>query len=81
VIEVDGAYHFQDDPSDYDQGRSYELKELGIKVLRFTNEEVIADINAVIKTISMHLPLNPSPGRGTLKFRPPSPGGEGLGMR
>ena len=61
VIEVDGAYHFQDDPSDYDQGRSYELKELGIKVLRFTNEEVIADINAVIKTISMHLTLNPPP--------------------
>jgi very-short-patch-repair endonuclease len=61
VIEVDGAYHSQDDPSDYDQGRSYELEELGIKVLRFTNEEVITDINAVIKAISLHLTLNPSP--------------------
>lgn len=61
VIEVDGGYHLQKEQTDYDQGRSFELEELGIKVLRFKNDEVLNDINAVIMAISKHLTLNPSP--------------------
>jgi very-short-patch-repair endonuclease len=61
VIELDDGYHSQEDQSDYDQGRSYELEQLGIKILRFTNEEIMQDIHAVLKTIGKHLTLNPSP--------------------
>jgi len=35
---------------------------LDIKVLRFTNEEVLKDIEHVLGTIKKHLTLNPSPG-------------------
>jgi very-short-patch-repair endonuclease len=61
VIELDGDYHFRQDQREHDQGRSFELEELGIKILRFTNNEVIQDLNAVLETIKKHLTLNPSP--------------------
>src|SRR5688500_5946222 len=40
VIEVDGSVHDSRDAKESDEGRTYELKELGITVLRFRNEEV-----------------------------------------
>jgi very-short-patch-repair endonuclease len=53
IIEVDGDIHnFQ---KDYDKGREYELNELGIKVLRFTNEEV-NNIDTVMGKILNALP-------------------------
>ncbi|MGV3588784.1 MAG: endonuclease domain-containing protein [Adhaeribacter sp.] len=63
VIELDGEYHNAAENQDYDAGRTYELEEMGIKVLRFTNEEVLNDLDKVILTIKKHLILNSSPGR------------------
>lgn len=49
VLEVDGAIHeFQ---KEYDEGRDTVIMELGLKVLRFTNEQVESDMNEVISTI------------------------------
>ncbi len=49
VVEVDGKIHeFQ---REYDEGRDTIMKELGLKVLRVTNEQVSSDINGVIKLI------------------------------
>lgn len=62
VIEVDGGYHFQQEQNEHDQGRKFELEEKGITVLRFSNEEVLSDINAVLQELRKHLTLNPSPG-------------------
>ena len=55
VVEVDGDYHNEIEQRQYDEGRTYELSELNIKVIRFTNEEVIENIDFVLKEISNHL--------------------------
>jgi very-short-patch-repair endonuclease len=59
-IELDGEYHTETEQKEYDAGRTYELKELGIKVLRFTNKEVFSDINNVLQTIKKYLNPNPA---------------------
>ena len=51
VIEVDGGYHRLPEQYEYDVNRNYELSELGIQVIRFTNEEVLFDIENVLKKI------------------------------
>ena len=55
AVEIDGEYHNQTDQNDYDLGRTYELKELGIKVIRFTNKEVEEDMQRVLEEIKKHL--------------------------
>jgi len=47
VIEVDGGIHNSKDQIEYDIGREAELNEWGIKVIRFSNEEIENDINMV----------------------------------
>lgn len=49
VIEVDGGSH--DSVRDSDGVRDEELRRAGFKVLRFSNGEVLIDIEAVIKAI------------------------------
>jgi very-short-patch-repair endonuclease len=51
IIEVDGGYHKIPEQYEYDSNRDYELEELGLKVLRFTNEQVLFDIENTLKTI------------------------------
>lgn len=51
VIEVDGPMHNSDEAKDYDQKRTEYLASLGIKVFRFTNEQVLGNINKVEKEI------------------------------
>ncbi|QPH39497.1 endonuclease domain-containing protein [Pedobacter endophyticus] len=51
IIEVDGEIHNQVENKECDQGRTYELEELGITVIRFTNEHVNTDLNAVLNEI------------------------------
>ena len=46
VVEVDGKIH--GDQLDYDDGRTAELERLGLTVIRFTNEEILEDIDKVI---------------------------------
>ncbi len=51
AIEVDGSVHDSKDAKESDEGRTYELKELDITVLRFRNEEVLNDMSLVLKKI------------------------------
>jgi very-short-patch-repair endonuclease len=51
VIELDGAIHDTKENMDYDKTRTQQLNEEGIIVVRFRNEEVMTDIEAVIKKI------------------------------
>jgi len=50
AIEVDGEIHNIEN-RDYDLGRESDLNRFGITVIRFTNYEVIYDIDYVINTI------------------------------
>ena len=55
VVEVDGKYHESIEQRQYDEGRTYELSELKIRVVRFTNDEVCKNIRFVLKEIAKHL--------------------------
>ncbi|HRJ31148.1 MAG TPA: endonuclease domain-containing protein [Cyclobacteriaceae bacterium] len=57
VIEVDGDIHFQNDNPAYDKGRTEQLDALGVKIIRFTNEQVLKDISSVLSEITKHLTL------------------------
>ena len=52
AIEIDGEIHLDKEIAEYDDGRTHDLEELGIKILRFTNNKVFNDINYVLKEIS-----------------------------
>lgn len=51
VIEVDGSVHLGADAVEYDFNRTVELEEFGLKVLRFSNEEVSYKIEFVMAVI------------------------------
>ncbi|MFC2443132.1 MAG: DUF559 domain-containing protein, partial [Capnocytophaga ochracea] len=51
VIEVDGGYHNDPTQKEYDEQRTLYLNEKGFKVIRFTNEEVIGNTEAVLTKI------------------------------
>ena len=58
IIEVDGEIH--DFQQEADALRTERLNELGYEVLRFKNEEVLADIDNVLTKISTILAQRPS---------------------
>jgi len=47
IIEIDGAIHKNEIVAERDEGREEELKRLGLIVLRFTNDEVLKNTDAV----------------------------------
>ena len=51
VIELDGNIHYSEENKEYDEGRTAELRYLGVKVMRFTNEEVMTSIHNVLTKI------------------------------
>ncbi|WP_242692214.1 methylmalonyl-CoA mutase family protein [Aridibaculum aurantiacum] len=55
VIEVDGNYHQLPEMQLSDAERTAELNKLGFDVLRFTNEEVIYQLDEVVERIHKHL--------------------------
>jgi len=57
VIEIDGKIHLSQ--KDYDEGRTAELERFDLTVIRFTNEEVLYDIDGVVEKIRMYLNQNP----------------------
>ena len=51
VIEIDGSQHYSDMGEEYDKKRTEELEKLSVKVIRFTNPQIIyhfKDVCAVI---------------------------------
>jgi very-short-patch-repair endonuclease len=55
VIELDGQQH--EWFSDYDAGRTEILERLGLRIVRFTNEEVSDDLDSVLARIRAELRL------------------------
>ena len=52
VIELDGSVHDEKEIQQYDKARTNDLKELGVLVIRFRNEEIIKNIDKVLEKIS-----------------------------
>ena len=55
VVELDGGYHNLADQQAYDKWRTEELAQMGISVIRFTNEQVEKDLLGVLAEIRSHL--------------------------
>jgi very-short-patch-repair endonuclease len=51
VIEIDGEIHSEQ--IEYDEGREAEMEKYGLKIIRFTNDEVNIDIENVLKKIEI----------------------------
>jgi len=55
IIEVDGGYHSMPEQVDADEARSEVLNHYGFRILRFKNEEIIGNIDVVLKSIKDHI--------------------------
>ena len=64
IIEVDGLIHQHPDHKKSDEERTKWLKEHGFRVARFTNEEVLNDLNEVQNKILHELKKAPPSGAG-----------------
>ena len=64
IIEVDGKYHNTHQQQEADYIRDSILNQAGYTILRFTNEEVIGDIDNVIRRIKAAMNESPLLGRG-----------------
>ncbi|MGV6989607.1 endonuclease domain-containing protein [Testudinibacter sp. P80/BLE/0925] len=51
IIELDGAQHSDENQRQYDQVRTNYLEARGFKVIRFWNDEILKDIEAVLDII------------------------------
>ena len=67
IIEVDGSQHFVNETIEYDRIRKEYVSSLGLKVLRFTNTEVLTNIEGIIESIienMQEIPLSPPLQKG-----------------
>ncbi len=60
VIEIDGEYHKKRKQLQLDIDRTKILEFQGLKVIRFSNEEVISNLSNVIKEINNQIELTES---------------------
>ncbi|MFT5963728.1 MAG: very-short-patch-repair endonuclease [Flavobacterium sp.] len=57
VIEIDGEYHQTVEQKKLDNERTENIEFQGLKLMRFTNEEVISNISAVLNKIKEFLKI------------------------
>ena len=81
IIELDGGYHNDPRQKEYDKARTAHLQRLGYTELRFKNEELLCNPDAVIRKITDTLEILPSlQGRaGDRLFSLPCREGTGVG--
>ena len=51
IIELDGQPHFEEEGIKYDKIRSNYLNELGLKIIRFENQEILLNTDSVLKKL------------------------------
>ena len=54
IIEVDGGYHSERRQQAEDEIREYVLEEMGYHIIRFSNDEVLYNIDYVIERIEQY---------------------------
>ncbi len=77
AIELDGGQHAEDVQLKHDEKRSEWLKEQGITVLRFWNNEVLTNTEGVLQTVFDWLSAHRPTSKSSPSLIPP-PVGEGL---
>ena len=64
VVEIDGDSHFTGEAEVYDWDRTTYFESLGLRVVRFTNEDVRRRLPDVLEDILLALKTTPSPPEG-----------------
>ena len=64
AIELDGDVHGYNSRIVYDKQRQSEIESLGIKVLRYTNNDVIKNINGILQDIVIKTTPQSPPSQG-----------------
>lgn len=59
VIELDGSIHAIEGAKENDHDRQLNLETLGLTVVRFTNEEILGNLDKVLQRIQDFLLQNP----------------------
>jgi len=62
VVEIDRGQHYREETLVADEERDRQLTAFGLKVLRYSNEDVLTNIGGVLEEI--YLNLNPPLGKG-----------------
>ena len=52
--KLDGDLHFDEEVKQYDKQRAKKLEGLGLKVIRFENQDVLYNLEAVLQKIKEH---------------------------
>ncbi len=60
AIEIDGDSHFSDTAIQSDEIRQKAIEDMGIQILRFTNQDIYENLDEVFEKILKHLPPLPS---------------------
>ncbi len=60
VIEIDGGYHNEQEQKEHDAARTQMINEFGISVIRFSNDEVLKDMETTLEKISEALRGSPT---------------------
>ena len=55
AIEVDGEYHADPNQKEYDEERTKRIEASGVKIIRFTNHEVMTNLEEVLVKIREYL--------------------------
>ena len=53
AIEIDGESHFKDGMAEYDRERQNYIESLGIRFIRFTNNDVYENLDGVLESIAL----------------------------
>ena len=51
AIEIDGEIHLKKKIIEYDDGRTHDIEKLGVRILRFTNDQIFNNIDIVLQEI------------------------------
>ena len=70
IIELDGSIHNLPEVAENDKNREEELRDLGLYILRFTNDEVLVNVRDVLKKIKIYIDvLNKKSSSSKSSFR------------
>jgi len=64
IIEIDGGQHDEPENRQADERRTQYLEQLGYRVLRLWNNEVLADTASALEYVVEFLQMDPHPALG-----------------
>jgi very-short-patch-repair endonuclease len=74
AVELDGGQHFTPAGKHYDQKRTDYLAAHGVRVLRFSNRDLLTEAAGVLQAIILHcIAPHPNPRPGVAGAREPDP--------